>query len=84
MAIEWKQQGFPESEAIQWANIQVHIDLAKKLKDLKVNATEVSNFLTNGYSLDESVEWAIKRFTFKTTPRPNSHPETRTYPTATE
>ncbi|KAJ9070116.1 hypothetical protein DSO57_1011731 [Entomophthora muscae] len=37
-AVTWKSKNFTATEAIQWAFILVHVDLAKSLKEMKIHA----------------------------------------------
>ncbi|KAJ9049274.1 hypothetical protein DSO57_1026423 [Entomophthora muscae] len=54
-AVTWKSKNFMATEAIQWASILVHIGLATTLKEMKIHATDVNDFLCEGYTLDKAV-----------------------------
>ncbi|KAJ9063283.1 hypothetical protein DSO57_1001721 [Entomophthora muscae] len=76
MAIEWRKHKLTATEAIQWASIRIHIDLAVSLRDMKIHASEVNDYLTNGYTLDEALEWTVMKVPLRSAPPPNKLPWT--------
>ncbi|KAJ9076824.1 hypothetical protein DSO57_1022538 [Entomophthora muscae] len=50
MAVDWKTKGFSPLEARQWASIQIQIDLAVSLRDLKIHPSMINKFLSSGYT----------------------------------
>ncbi|KAJ9070254.1 hypothetical protein DSO57_1010293 [Entomophthora muscae] len=81
LAVEWKKLGFSATEALQWAAMEIQVDLARKLREMKVHPTKVSVFLNSGYTIDESIEFAIKKTPLKSAPPLINQ---TTFPTATE
>ncbi|KAJ9083802.1 hypothetical protein DSO57_1031084 [Entomophthora muscae] len=69
-AIEWKSKGLLSTEAKQWTNIRVQVDLASSLRDPKIYPSTINNFLLSGYTLNESVEYNIKKIPLKQAPPP--------------
>ncbi|KAJ9061869.1 hypothetical protein DSO57_1016274 [Entomophthora muscae] len=69
-AIAWKTKGFTPAEAKKWASIEAPIDLAISLRDIKIHPSMIADFLTEGYSMDEAIEYNIKRIPLKEAPLP--------------
>ncbi|KAJ9068023.1 hypothetical protein DSO57_1032943 [Entomophthora muscae] len=76
LAVEWKSHGFSATEAIQWANIAIQVDLARKLRNMKIHPSVVSDYLNSGYTIDESIEYMIKRTPLKSAPSPKTRDKT--------
>ncbi|KAJ9086199.1 hypothetical protein DSO57_1006710 [Entomophthora muscae] len=70
MAVEWKAKEFTPTEAKQWASIQIPLDLAITLKDMKIHPSTVMDFLNSEYTLDEAIKYSVKKLTIKNAPRP--------------
>ncbi|KAJ9060778.1 hypothetical protein DSO57_1027173 [Entomophthora muscae] len=68
VAIEWKSKGFSPNKAEQWAAAQISIELASSLKTLKIHPLMITDFVNFGYTIDEAIEYNIKKFTLTNAP----------------
>ncbi|KAJ9065388.1 hypothetical protein DSO57_1020112 [Entomophthora muscae] len=63
LTVEWKKLGFSATEALQWAAIEIQVDLTRKLREMKVHLTKLApppNNLNNlSYSNRVKKDWKL-------------------------